>query len=188
MKIYTRTGDKGETGLLGGPRVSKDHVRIEAYGAIDELNAGIGSLQVVVADEVLATLLTTIQGDLFEAGAELARSGGAPPPQGALGDEDVRALERAIDRLEADLSPLTRFILPGGSEAAARAHLARCVCRRAERAVVRLLREEPSETAVLRYLNRLADLLFVVARWVNRQAGAPDIAWESRAKRVPPSP
>jgi cob(I)alamin adenosyltransferase len=188
VKIYTRTGDQGETGLLGGARVPKDHVRIEAYGAIDELNAGIGLLNVAAAQPELERLLAGIQADLFEAGAELARPVGAPPLPGALQDADVLALEQAIDRLEADLPALTRFILPGGGEAAARAHLARCVCRRAERAVVRLLREEPSETAVLRYLNRLADLLFVVARWVNRKAGAPDVAWESRAKKPPSAP
>lgn len=181
MRIYTRTGDRGETGLLRGPRVGKDHVRIGAYGEIDELNAAIGSLQAAVTDPEITALLLAIQNHLFEAGAELAHPPGSPPDPGALRGEDVTTLERAIDRLEVGLAPLTQFLLPGGCEAACRAHLARCVCRRAERSLVRLLRAEPGETAVLRYLNRLSDLLFVLARRLNRQAGVPETAWKSRA-------
>jgi cob(I)alamin adenosyltransferase len=180
MRIYTRTGDRGETGLLGGPRVGKDHIRIETYGEIDELNAGIGFLGAAVTDPAIATLLQAIQNHLFEAGSELARPPGSLAGPGALREEDVAALEREIDRLQDELPPLTQFILPGGCEAASRAHLARCVCRRAERSLVRLLRAEPAETAILRYLNRLSDLLFVLARWLNRQAAASEVVWESR--------
>jgi len=181
MKIYTRTGDQGETGLLGSVRVPKDHLRITAYGEIDELNAQIGSLRSTVDETEILSLLAQIQNLLFEIGAELARPAAADRPRGSVGEDDVAVLERAIDRLEEELPPLRQFLLPGGGEAACRAHLARCVCRRAERAVVRLLRAEPSETAVLRYVNRLSDLLFVLARRENRRAGVAELVWESRA-------
>lgn len=181
MKIYTRTGDGGETGLLGPVRVPKDHIRIAAYGEVDELNAQLGALRRVVDDPTLASMLEMIQGTLFEVGSELAR-----PPAGGqnlrtLREEDVATLEAAIDQLDAALSPLDQFILPGGSEAACRAHLARCVCRRAERAVVHLLRTEPCETLVIRYLNRLSDFLFVLSRWANREAGVSEQVWRPRS-------
>ncbi len=177
MRIYTRTGDGGETGLLGPVRVPKDHIRIAAYGDVDELNAQIGLLRLAVGDPYVLSLLDGIQNLLFEAGAELARPPGGAGAVARLRDEDVAALEGAIDRLEEGLPALANFVLPGGSEAAARAHVARCVCRRAERAVVHLLRAEPAETSVVRYLNRLSDLLFVLARWANHEAGLPDVLW-----------
>jgi cob(I)alamin adenosyltransferase len=180
MRIYTRTGDGGETGLLGSLRVRKDHIRIAAYGEIDELNAQIGLLRIAADSPEIDSRLARIQGLLLEIGTELAGPPGSARPAGAIREADVADLESEIDRLEADLPPLHRFLLPGGSEAAGRAHLARCVCRRAERAVVHLLRAEPSETFVLQYLNRLSDFLFVLARWLNRQANVAEPDWTSR--------
>lgn len=180
MRIYTRTGDQGETGLLGPHRVPKDDIRISAYGDVDELNAQIGSLLTVVDDSRIASLLDSVQALLLEMGAELASPPGAPRPAGAIRDEDVEAIERAIDEIDGGLPPLNQFIVPAGVEAACRAHVARCVCRRVERAVVRLLRAQPSDTAILRYLNRLSDLLFVLARWANFQAREHETTWTSR--------
>lgn len=181
MKIYTRTGDEGETGLFGGPRVRKDHVRIEAYGAIDELNAVLGAARLYVAtlDSAMDALLASIQNDLFDLGAELA----TPDPQKrrrVVSPEQIARLEQAIDRYEADLPPLKQFILPGGSPAGARLHVARTVCRRAERRLVQLERtpgEEGSPGTVI-YVNRLSDLLFVLARAANQRAGVPDVPWQ----------
>jgi cob(I)alamin adenosyltransferase len=182
MRIYTRTGDEGETGLLGGIRVPKDHLRIAAYGEIDELNSWIGALRRVLTDAGVDSFLGTIQNLLLEAGTEMATPPGSRYQPGGIRDEDVQGIEAEIDRLEAILPPLTNFILPGGSEGACRAHLARCSCRRAERAVVHLLRGEPAETSVLRFLNRLSDLLFVMARWANVSAGVPDVIWHARPR------
>jgi cob(I)alamin adenosyltransferase len=182
MKIYTRTGDEGDTGLLGPLRVPKDHIRVAAYGEIDELNAWIGSLRRLIQDPSVGSMLESIQSLLFEAGAELARTAEAGPAPSPVNDADVAALEAGIDLLEAGMPHLERFILPGGSEASCAAHIARCVCRRAERSVVRLLRAEPVETAVLRYLNRLSDFLFVLARWANREAGLVDVPWVPRLR------
>lgn len=180
MRIYTRTGDGGETGLLGSLRVQKDHIRIAAYGEVDELNAQLGLLRVGAGSPGVDLHLGRIQGLLFEIGTELAGPPGSVKPAGAVRAADVTNIEGEIDRLEAEIAPLTKFILPGGSEAAARAHLARCVCRRAERAVVRLMRTEPSESFVLQYLNRLSDYLFVLARWLNHQANVIEHDWTSR--------
>lgn len=181
MRIYTRTGDDGETGLLGPVRVFKDHIRIEAYGQVDELNAQMGALRAHFGSSDIASEIESIQRLLFEAGGELAQPAGTAPLASRLGAADVASMERAIDRLEADLPPLTNFILPGGCPASAAAHIARCVCRRAERAAVRLMRSEPeSETEVLRFLNRLSDYLFVLARWANHRAGVPETIWHPR--------
>jgi cob(I)alamin adenosyltransferase len=187
MRIYTRTGDRGETGLLGGIRVPKDHVRVAAYGEVDELNAHIGSLRRLAGGAAIGPVLESVQELLLEAGAELARAPGGHANGGTLREEDVTALEAEIDKLETDLPTLRQFILPGGSEAACAAHVARCVCRRAERAVVRLLRAEPGETLILRYLNRLSDFLFVLARWADREAGVPDRPWRPRASPSNPA-
>jgi len=182
-KIYTKTGDAGETGLLGGGRVPKDHLRVEAYGQVDELNAMIGLALALEPQPYCRELLEQVQRELFHIGAELAMMGPAKaakalrrPP---IGLQQVAALEEAIDRHEAELPPLKQFILPGGVPKAAALHLARTVCRRAERAVVRLLREHEAvgTSSVVPYLNRLSDLLFVLARVSNRSAGAPDITW-----------
>jgi cob(I)alamin adenosyltransferase len=181
VKIYTRTGDGGETGLFAGGRVPKDHPRVAAYGDVDELNAALGAALALEPAGFEADLLTTIQRDLLTVGAELATPDPAKlakalsgPP---IGDAQVAALERAIDRHDDRLPPLRSFILPGGTPKAAALHLARTVCRRAERSVVRLAREAPVSPAVLRYLNRLSDLVFVLARAANAQAGARDTTW-----------
>ncbi len=178
MRIYTRTGDGGQTGLWGGARVWKDHPRVEAYGAVDELNSVLGMVRWLVPGEELAHLLSRIQESLFRIGAELAApaaASGERIPQ--VTAECVAELERWIDRLSADLPPLRAFVLPGGTEAGAWLHIARTVARRAERRVVALARQEPTNPEILRYLNRLSDLLFVLARWVNHQAGVPEPPW-----------
>ena len=178
MKIYTRTGDDGTTGLLGPGRVLKCAPRVEAYGSVDELNAVLGVARVHDAHGWLAGDLEALQSRLFSLGAELAA---AEPGMLAnlerIADADVAGLERLIDRLEAELPPLKSFILPGGTPLAVQLHLARTVCRRAERRVVELQREETIEPVLVRYLNRLADLLFVMARWCNRRAGVAETEW-----------
>lgn len=177
MRIYTRTGDTGETGLIGGQRVPKDDVRVEAYGTIDELNAALGLARSLIEQEDLNTLLEHIQSQLFDIGAELA----SPPERAAqfasVGEAEVQTLEAAIDRLEAELEPLRQFILPGGTLAAAALHLARTICRRAERRVVTLSRHSTVNGAIIKFLNRLSDLLFVMARVANHRAGVPDVRW-----------
>jgi cob(I)alamin adenosyltransferase len=187
LKIYTRAGDSGETGLYGGARVQKDAERVEAYGTIDELNAHLGLAVARLTSDALmsdvVTLLTRIQSQLFDIGAELA----TPPDRaqskltGRITVTDsrrVEALEIAIDTFETRLQPLKTFILPGGSEAAAALHIARTVARRAERRVVTLSRGEPVNPEILKYLNRLSDLLFVVARAANLAVGIKDVAWD----------
>lgn len=181
MKIYTKTGDEGETGLFGGERVPKDHRRVAAYGDVDELNAAVGLARATAPVDFEDPLLQTIQRDLFTVGAELAtpdparlaKALGGPP----LGDAEVTVLEQTIDRLEARLPPLKAFILPGGAPKGAALHVARTVCRRAERTVVGLARETPVSPAIRHYLNRLSDLLFVLARAANARAGAGDLPW-----------
>ena len=178
MKIYTRTGDDGTTGLLGPGRVPKDAPRVEAYGSVDELNAALGVARALDAGGGLAGELEAIQARLFSLGAELAAvEPAALTKLERVGDVHVAELERLIDRLEADLPPLQRFVLPGGAPLAAQLHLARTVCRRAERRLVGLKRGEPVEPVLVRYLNRLADLLFVMARWSNRRAGVAEAEW-----------
>ena len=178
MKIYTKTGDAGETGLLGGARVSKAAPRVAAYGDVDELNAWLG-LARSTADESLATMLEQLQRHLFAIGARLADPVGAVAnrvAKASVTDEDVALLEGWIDRLEAELPPLRRFILAGGMPAAASLHVARTVCRRAERSVV-ALGGDAVERQVLVYLNRLSDLLFVMARTANHRAGVAEAEW-----------
>jgi cob(I)alamin adenosyltransferase len=178
MKIYTRTGDTGETSLFDGTRVRKDHARVDAYGDVDELNAWLGLARASLADRDLDDELTHIQRDLFAVGAELADPTdkiAARVTKASITDADVERLERLIDRLEEELQPLRRFILSGGSSAGAALHVARAVCRRAERRIVSL--ESPVDQIVLRYVNRLSDLLFVVARAVNHRAGIPESEW-----------
>ncbi len=180
MKIYTRTGDDGTTGVLGPGRVRKDDPRIEACGTVDELNAALGVARAMDAGGWVTADLAAIQARLFSLGAELAAT--TPAPLASLdriGDDDVAALERTIDRLDADLPPLVHFILPAGHALAAQIHLARAVCRRAERRVVALGAEATVEPRLLHYLNRLADLLFVMARWCNHRAGAAEAEWRS---------
>ncbi|MGE6760472.1 cob(I)yrinic acid a,c-diamide adenosyltransferase [Corallococcus interemptor] len=179
MKIYTKTGDAGETGLFGGGRVAKDDALVDAYGEVDELNATLGLARTFPLPADLEHLLQRIQDQLFTVGAVLA----TPPHTKAaahipeLRPEWVEEMEHHIDRYEEELPKMTHFILPGGAPAAAALHLSRTVCRRAERRVVTLLREDKAPPAVAMYLNRLSDLLFVVARLVNFRAGLPDVKW-----------
>lgn len=177
-KIYTKTGDDGETGLFGGPRVRKDHPRIEAYGTVDELNAVLGIVRAHAPPADIDALLATTQNQLFDLGAELASPEPAKFGIVGVGPKQIAALEQAIDRHEADLEPLRQFILPGGTPAAAHLHLARTVCRRAERRLLTLAAGEHISPHTLVYLNRLSDLLFVLARWTNRKAGTADIPWQ----------
>jgi cob(I)alamin adenosyltransferase len=181
VKIYTRTGDDGTTGLLGRSRVPKHDVRVEAYGCVDELNATLGVAHAHDGGVFFGELVPGLQATLFEVGAELATPDPAVREKLArVSDAEVAALEREIDRLEADLPPLTHFILPGGTALAADLHHARTVCRRAERRVTALAARESVNPAIVRWLNRLADLLFVMARWANARAGVPDRTWEPR--------
>lgn len=183
MKIYTKTGDEGETSLFGGMRVPKDDARVRAYGDVDEVNAAIGFAMALEPRAFESALLESIQRDLFTVGAELATPDPAKMHKAlnrsgaAIGGSDVAALEEVIDNHEAKLRPLKNFILPGGTPKAAAFHLARTVCRRAERSVVTLSRDEQINRGIIHYLNRLSDLLFVLARAVNQQAGQPDVTW-----------
>jgi cob(I)alamin adenosyltransferase len=185
MKIYTKRGDAGKTDLFGGERVGKDALRVAAYGDVDELNASVGVAAAAGSDPELADSLASIQSALFDLGASLATPDAAHREKaGVLGVNatDIERLESLIDQLEAGLEPLKTFILPGGSAAAAAFHVARTVCRRAEREVVRLagVEGESVEQASLRYLNRLSDLLFVIARHENARQGVADVAWAQR--------
>ena len=179
-KIYTKTGDQGDTGLLGGPRVAKDSLRPETVGTVDELNALLGMVRAESPSPDIDALLDRIQHDLFDLGAELATPEPAKLELCLIGTADVEALERAIDRFEGQLAPLANFILPGGTRAAATLHLARTVCRRAERRLVTLVREsqQPVSPVPLVYLNRLSDLLFVLARAANAAEGRGDVVWK----------
>lgn len=179
-RIYTRTGDDGTTGLGSGERVSKSSLRIDAYGCVDELNSHLGRARADGLVGELETLVAEVQESLFVLGAELAaarRRGGGEEARLEIEEPSVRALEAAIDRLEAELEPLKHFILPAGSSGATQLHVARTVCRRAERAVVRLDAEEAVRSEAVRYLNRLSDLLFVMARYENARRGVEDVVW-----------
>jgi cob(I)alamin adenosyltransferase len=183
MKIYTKTGDDGETGLFAGPRVPKDHPRVEVCGALDELNAVLGQARTAGPAADMDGVLCRAQHELFALGAEL----GTPQPEAAglvlVQEEQIAWLERAIDHYEADLPPLREFILPGGTLLAATLHVARSVCRRAERRIVTLSRTEPGRISdrALRYVNRLGDLLFVLARTANQRARQEDVIWRKPA-------
>jgi cob(I)alamin adenosyltransferase len=179
VKIYTKAGDAGLTGLLGPGRFPKDDPRIEAYGAVDELNAAVGVARSADPDPDADRRLARVQDDLFVVGSALADPDPEGPFHTAVKPEYGEALEAWIDELEATLEPLTQFILPGGTPAAASIHLARTVCRRAEREVVRLthLQGESVPPEIIIYLNRLSDFLFVLARAVNARAGVADVPW-----------
>jgi cob(I)alamin adenosyltransferase len=182
MKIYTKTGDGGTTGLFGGARVDKDDERVEAYGTVDEVNAVLGTARAASPPAELDLLLERVQADLFVVGAELATVPGneGKLPMQLVSAEDCERLERAIDAMETKLAPLKSFILPGGSPAAAALHHARTVCRRAERRVLRASRTAAVRPEVLVYLNRLSDFLFVAARQTNHLAGIADVPWAPR--------
>ena len=203
-RVYTRTGDKGETRLVGGAAVRKDSARVEAYGTVDELNSVLG-LARTFNEEVLQSrpsqgkraraaareldgLLMRLQNELFDLGSELATPPGETYPGMILvGDAEIEALEAVIDRCQADLDPLPSFILPGGGRVSAFLHQARTVCRRAERDVLRLTAEEQIENGPLRYLNRLSDLLFVLARWIALHGGSKEYLWERGVRLGPPA-
>lgn len=177
-KIYTRTGDDGTTGLGDGSRVPKDSLRVEAYGTVDELNSAVGIVLAQDLPALVADLLVAIQHELFDLGGELCIPGMA-----MIGDADVERLERSLDALNEDLPPLKDFILPGGGAAAAHCHLARTICRRAERVTLALARVETVRPEVVRYLNRLSDLLFVVARVLARGSGHGEVLWRHERRR-----
>lgn len=180
QKIYTKTGDSGETGLFGGLRLPKDALRVEAYGTVDELNTVLGVARALGAKPELDGVLAELQALLFELGAELATSPGKKPDQ-VIGVEDVERLETLIDSVESRLAPLRQFILPGGHVVAASLHQARAICRRTERLCVRLRREQSqTSTNTIIFLNRLGDLLFVLARWANKMIGVEDVPWQPR--------
>jgi cob(I)alamin adenosyltransferase len=182
-RIYTKSGDRGDTGLGDGQRVTKDHPRVEAYGQVDELNAVLGLVAAYCPDAPEAALLRGVQNDLFDVGADLCVPPAEnEPPKLRVTAAQVERLERAIDRLNEGLEPLRSFVLPGGSPAAAWLHLARTVCRRAERAAVTLTHTEPLNPQVVIYLNRLSDFLFVLARVANDN-GKGDVLWVPGASR-----
>ena len=180
MKIYTRTGDRGETSLLGGRRVKKNERRVEAYGSVDELNAHVGWAKTHLAHLPIEDEMREIQSDLFTLGADLATPPEAPAAAVAarIGEDRVKRLEELIDRWEAEMAPLRNFILPGGAPGAAALQVCRAVCRRAERYVVRLSGSEPVNPQTIVYLNRLSDLFFVLSRWVNTRDGVPESIWK----------
>jgi cob(I)alamin adenosyltransferase len=182
-KVYTRTGDDGTTGLGAGGRVSKDSPRIEAYGSVDELNSQIGLVLATGVNEEIGAALRAIQNDLFHLGSDLCipESEKERRPVPRIEERHITGLEDLMDRLSQELSPLENFILPGGSPAAAQLHVARTVCRRAERRVVTLAGGEPVGPYTMKYLNRLSDALFVMARHENKHRAQPDILWDSRA-------
>ena len=176
-KIYTRTGDDGTTGLGDGTRIAKDDARVEAFGAVDELNSFLGLLLAHELPKPLRAALTTIQHELFDLGGELCI-----PDRSVIQGDQVTRLETLLDELNAPLASLKEFILPGGTTVAALAHVARAVCRRAERRLTTLARHASVNPASIRYLNRLSDLLFVLARLLNAQAGRPDVLWQPTKK------
>lgn len=173
-KIYTRTGDNGTTGLGDGTRINKDSTRVDAMGDVDELNAVIGLLLTEPVSELISKTLIRVQHDLFDMGGEICMPGHA-----MIKPERVDALENVLDELNDELTPLKEFILPGGTRAAAYCHLARTVCRRAERQLIRLNHEAAVTPTSLKYLNRLSDLLFVMCRSINKDAGCSDVLWQN---------
>jgi cob(I)alamin adenosyltransferase len=177
-KIYTRTGDDGSTGLGDGARVSKDSARVTAYGTVDEANSAIGIVLACEIPEPIRNVLVAVQHQLFDLGGELCIPGHA-----AIFDADIQALEDTLDRFNADLPPLKDFILPGGGMAAAQAHLARTICRRAEREVVTLSHHDAVRPEAIRYLNRLSDLLFVLCRVLARESGHGEVLWRHDRRR-----
>jgi cob(I)alamin adenosyltransferase len=180
FKIYTKTGDKGETGIFGGKRLPKDHIRIESYGTVDELNAFLGLVRDQVQEDQLRELLKNIQDRLFTIGANLASDPEKKLTTPDIRESDIELLEQEMDRMNEELPDLKNFILPGGHPTVSQCHLARCVCRRAERRVVTLAQHEAVSEVIIRYLNRLSDYLFVLARFLAKAKGAEEVIWNSR--------
>ena len=183
MKIYTKTGDAGETGLFGGPRVRKDDLRIAAYGTVDELNAFLGLARCEPLPAEIAATIERVQNELFAVGAELATPNPEKHSMALIQEPHIAALEREIDALESKLPPLKQFILPGGNRAASLLHVARAICRRAERHLVTLVDAADANVSLrlVKYLNRLSDYLFVAARAANCLAGVPEVPWKKPA-------
>lgn len=179
FKIYTKAGDLGETGLFGGRRLSKSHLRIEAYGTVDELNSHLGLVRDLQQDEATRKALYDIQSQLFAIGSILASDPEQELPVPDLQEQQVAALEQAMDRMDEELPELKNFILPGGHPSVSHCHIARCVCRRAERIVVALAALESVPAIVIKYLNRLSDYLFILARWTARKSGAEEVIWKA---------
>jgi cob(I)alamin adenosyltransferase len=180
-RIYTKTGDQGQTHLAGGQRVPKDALRIECYGTVDELNAFVGMACISAGESVpeIATILRRVQHELFNLGSILAtRPEDVHPKQARITEAEIRQLETEIDRMNAELAPLRSFVLPGGTRLNTELHVCRTVCRRAERLAVGLAREEQIPPEIIQYLNRLSDAFFVWSRWVNHSLGVPEILWE----------
>jgi cob(I)alamin adenosyltransferase len=180
-RIYTKTGDQGQTHLAGGQRVSKDSARIECYGTVDELNAFVGMAAISASESVpeLAPILRRVQHELFNLGSILAtRPEDVHPKQARVTEAEVRQLETEIDRMNADLAPLRSFVLPGGTRLNTELHACRTICRRAERLAVTLARDETIPAETIQYLNRLSDAFFVWSRWVNHVLGIPEVLWE----------
>lgn len=179
MKIYTKTGDKGETSLFGGKRVPKDHLRIEAYGTIDELNSFLGVVHDTIENIDQQRLIEQIQNNLFTIGSLLANEGKSSQYIPDFSSEAVSHLETAMDEMDASLAPLTNFIIPGGHTVVSFCHVARCVCRRAERRLVELAHTESVDPKLIEYLNRLSDYLFVLSRKVALDLGADEVVWKA---------
>lgn len=180
FKIYTKTGDKGETGIFGGKRLPKDHIRIEAYGTVDELNAHLGLVRDHTPDEAIRNTLKAIQDRLFAIGANLASDPEKDLPDPDILDADIQLLEQEMDRMDESLPELRNFILPGGHPIVSYTHLARCVCRRAERRVVTLSQAEPVAEIIIRYLNRLSDYCFILGRFLAKANHAEEVVWKPR--------
>lgn len=178
MKIYTKTGDKGETSLVSGERVAKDHLRIEAYGTVDELNAQLGLMQDQAQNKDFEAQLKSVQNILFTIGSHLAATKKNKLSLPELSESDIESLEQAMDRMNESLESLRNFVLPGGDTASSQAHVARTVCRRAERRVVSLMEVEQIETIILRYLNRLSDFLFTLARYYTWAHKGNETLWK----------
>lgn len=180
FKIYTKTGDKGETSLFGGKRLPKNHIRIEAYGTVDELNSYIGMLGDVIENTEVKVVLKEIQDRLFTIGANLASDPDKEMQVPDIVPSDIELLEKSMDKMEQKLAPLKHFILPGGHTSVSFCHIARCVCRRAERITIALQQESPVEAIIIQYLNRLSDYLFMLARFQAKESGVEEIKWEAR--------
>lgn len=181
MKIYTKTGDKGQTSLLGGKRLPKSHIRIDAYGTVDELNSFIGLLRDTVNNDPVAHILLQVQDRLFTIGSILAAAGDENKFKiPALHEDDITLLEKEIDRMNEELEPMRTFILPGGHQPASLAHVCRTICRRGERRCVDLATLEPTPEIVVKYLNRLSDYLFVLSRFLTKTGGGTETPWTPR--------
>lgn len=182
MKIYTKTGDKGMTSLVGGQRAPKNSVRLEAYGTVDELNSCIAMIRSFVIDPVVADELVEIQSRLFDVGGNLATDSSDAVVKVCIFEEDIASLERAIDRMEAEVPPMKHFVLPGGNQLISFCHLARTVCRRAERRILDLENQADVDELLLKYVNRLSDYLFMLSRKFAHDCGIEETKWEARKK------